>query len=315
MTPDPIRQPSVRLNALQRACRDGDPAAVERLLAAGAEIEATSINGLTPLLYAVRQHRVEIIRLLMARGANLHAVSAAGVGLLAYLVQKPPRLKRSEWETQCDEVLAILMGEMTHCADDAELALLQTFIDCGVSLQTMDSVGDTPLSYAAFCGNAPAVRLLLAAGAEAFQFTDQGMSPLAHAIQTESLEVIRLLLAQARKSGILTAIGSDPRYHRLIDRASPAVIDALDRAIGGIRQARAEREEAGWRELAGEEGPRTPGPIEVYWSPRLPERVLLSRGPLLKFCLNCRYTYNNFFDHGGMSRYGLVGGYCYHPVD
>jgi ankyrin repeat protein len=48
-----------------------DPNIVQALLAAGADVNAKTASGLTPLHYAARIGRVDIVRLLLARGASV----------------------------------------------------------------------------------------------------------------------------------------------------------------------------------------------------------------------------------------------------
>ena len=56
---------------LRRAASAGDVAAVERLLAAGAPVDAANAYGATALLMAADRGRLEVVRLLLARGADV----------------------------------------------------------------------------------------------------------------------------------------------------------------------------------------------------------------------------------------------------
>jgi hypothetical protein len=51
----------------------GEVRAIELLLNAGAEIDASGENGFTPLHYAVEQVKLEAVRVLLARGASVEA--------------------------------------------------------------------------------------------------------------------------------------------------------------------------------------------------------------------------------------------------
>jgi len=72
----PMDQPLIR------AAYFGDIPAVERLLAAGADIEETDERGRTPLMWAAYKGRTAVVRLLLSKGARIEAVSRAGVTAL-----------------------------------------------------------------------------------------------------------------------------------------------------------------------------------------------------------------------------------------
>ena len=55
------------------AAARGDTPALEALLRAGASVEATGPDGLTPLMHAALEGRLEAIRLLLRRGADVNA--------------------------------------------------------------------------------------------------------------------------------------------------------------------------------------------------------------------------------------------------
>lgn len=68
------------LTALHAAVTGGNPDVVERLLVAGAPVDAVDVRGMTPLMWAVATDRPQsrIVRLLLAKGAKPHVRSAAG---------------------------------------------------------------------------------------------------------------------------------------------------------------------------------------------------------------------------------------------
>src|SRR5258705_4759015 len=61
---------------LSMACLDGDLRIVERLLAAGADANERGPNGETPLMFAARNGRVDVVRRLVAAGADVNAREA-----------------------------------------------------------------------------------------------------------------------------------------------------------------------------------------------------------------------------------------------
>jgi ankyrin repeat protein len=63
--------------------KQGNFEAVKDMIEAGADVNKKSV-GLTPLMYAARQNRVEITKLLIANGADLKVKSKRGYTALKY---------------------------------------------------------------------------------------------------------------------------------------------------------------------------------------------------------------------------------------
>jgi len=63
--------------------KQGNFEAVKGMIEAGADVNKKSV-GMTPLMYAARQNRVEIVKLLIANGADLKAKSKRGYSALKY---------------------------------------------------------------------------------------------------------------------------------------------------------------------------------------------------------------------------------------
>lgn len=63
--------------------KQGNLEAVKDMIKAGADVNNKSV-GMTPLMYAARQNRVEIVKLLIANGAELKVKSKKGFTALKY---------------------------------------------------------------------------------------------------------------------------------------------------------------------------------------------------------------------------------------
>ena len=63
-----------KVNSFCVSIAKGDLETVQKLIARGADVNAKS-NGMTPVMYAAKFNRTEILKLLIAHGANLKAKS------------------------------------------------------------------------------------------------------------------------------------------------------------------------------------------------------------------------------------------------
>ncbi len=82
--PKPIKTESVyKVNAFCVSIAKGDFETVKVLLARGENVNKTS-NGMTPVMYAAKYNRTNILKLLISKGANLRAKNKKGYTALKY---------------------------------------------------------------------------------------------------------------------------------------------------------------------------------------------------------------------------------------
>ncbi|RPD91252.1 ankyrin repeat domain-containing protein [Aureibaculum marinum] len=74
---------STNVDAFCKLITTGDYKAVKSMIEAGVDIDKKSV-GMTPLMYAARYNRVDVVKLLIANGANLKAKSDKGYTALKY---------------------------------------------------------------------------------------------------------------------------------------------------------------------------------------------------------------------------------------
>jgi ankyrin repeat protein len=143
-----------RKTPLHLAAEHDHPEVAELLLDAGAELEAWTSWGATPLEWAGVLGSRRAGDVLLARGARLTLASAAGLGLTDEL----PRLAGQGAAVSAAFVLACRNGHT-----DAARFLL----DRGADVDARGFFGATGLHWAAHNGHADTVRFLLEAGADA----------------------------------------------------------------------------------------------------------------------------------------------------
>ena len=181
-----------------------DPAVFDLLLKAGADLNATNKAGATALMYAATFDTKA--RLLMAGGADVKAQSQLGNTALILAARKPGNsstvkllLERGADPNAKNKYGATpLMAAAT--AEDRDSVVL--LLDHGAEVNAKPNMdtdgfiwggGRTALMWAAFLGNEPMAKLLLARGAKLDEFTPVG-SALGQAAWGGKTGVARLLL-------------------------------------------------------------------------------------------------------------------------
>jgi len=183
------------------------------LLERGADVNAVTKRGRSALLLAAMSDKsAGIVRLLMAKGADPKVVDVVKVNALNAAVR----------------------------GDDLET--IKIIVDAGIAIEVPDFTGSTPLIGAAFNGNVPAVRLLLAKGANvnavsgdgSFQKVKAGTialgnwTPLLAAATFGSPEMIAVLLDAGANINARDVRGMTPLMLAVAtDRQNPDVVRAL----------------------------------------------------------------------------------------
>jgi len=163
--------------ALHWAAASGSRNAVQTLLSAGADVNASSQDGVTPLMNACVSNSIDCVRILLEAGANVNASDSTQSNAIAY------------------------------AAEHADPALLQIFISSGARIDGLDMWKCTPFHAAAAWDNVPAMEYLLEHGAELNQKDWEGDTPLTSAISWHAYDAISWLLEQGADHRIITHAG------------------------------------------------------------------------------------------------------------
>ena len=191
--------PATGETALLWAAARGDTATVQRLLQAGAALEAKAKYGWTPLLLAAANGHVSILRSLLDAGADIHAAEQQ-IGQPALI-----------WAAQMGHTGAIQVlldagapidardrfggTALTRAADGGRTASIEALIRAGANINAHEEDGDTPLLEAVWSGHIDAMRVLLNAGAEVNATDNNGRTPLMIASMYDRDVMVRELIA------------------------------------------------------------------------------------------------------------------------
>jgi ankyrin repeat protein/mono/diheme cytochrome c family protein len=178
-----------------------DPAKVRLLLLKGANVNAKTVDGRTPLhLAATLPTGTPIVEMLLEAGADLHARSIVGATPLVASVAASLETSRLLLAKGADPNARNGLGAtpLMNAALLAGAATVSLLLDAGADPTIRTKRGETALANAANRGDLMSVKLLLDKGADARNVDYRGYTPLMHAAYADdgTPELIQLLLSK-----------------------------------------------------------------------------------------------------------------------
>jgi ankyrin repeat protein len=189
--PDRGERPEVDggMSALLYAARDGRVEVAQALLAAGADLEQTEANEITPLLMATINGQVELAQLLLEHGAKVNVADFYGrTPLYAAVDYRDLDMNNNDNPNPVNNGVArekflplienLLAAGAEVDARTREYPPSRRWIHARNDITWVDMTGDTPFVRAAFSGDVEVMRLLLDHGADPAITTYEGTSAL-----------------------------------------------------------------------------------------------------------------------------------------
>ncbi len=159
------------------AIKAGDISGMQRLIAAGADVNVRDAEGLSGLMLAANAGELAMVKALLAAGADVNAATEAG------------------WTALSKSVYSM---ELKHGFADVTQAL----IAAGANLEAPIGYGVRPLMLAAGYGETAVVEALLNAGADVMAKNEGGYTALMMVKQKFYVDVINLLHEAEQMAGI-----------------------------------------------------------------------------------------------------------------
>jgi len=171
------------------AIRDGDHATVKALLDQGADIEARTEVGDTPLMQAALNSDTEMMQLLLQRGANVNARGLYDTTPLLRAIHDPNKVQLLLRSGARIDERAMVLAAMVP----GSRQVLEMLAEQGSNVNA--SVGGyTPLMAAAYGGDLDAVTWLVEHGADVKARSDAGCIALNGAAVSGNPAIVKLLL-------------------------------------------------------------------------------------------------------------------------
>jgi ankyrin repeat protein len=206
-----------------------DTSAIERLLAAGGDVNLRLPQGDPLIRAAMDAHALGSLSLLLKRGAKPTAQDHSGhsvswlaatrgdvMSLQALLEAGVPADAHAVGEQR--PLLAALRA--------AKPEIVGRLVDAGASVDASDDKGHTPLMLAATAGDVAAVRMLLAHDARVDAKDDLDRTALWYAASAGSRDVVTALLGAGARADAIDAHGLSP-LHAAAGQSNAAVLEPL----------------------------------------------------------------------------------------
>lgn len=224
---------------LHHAARGGHVEVAALLVRRGADVNAVSGSGVTPLHLACLSHIPEMVQFLLDNGAKssvaardplgatplLYAVAdqqgrsapvpiftRAGVVVVPTPVVRPHRIVKHLLAAGADPGVVTKTGltPLHIAADKGDLGTIRMLLEAGAQVGATTDAGETPLHVAAVNGDPDAVALLVAAGAPVGASTREGNTPLHLAAARGERRTITLLLESGAERSVANVAGDTP---------------------------------------------------------------------------------------------------------
>jgi ankyrin repeat protein len=225
--PDDMQEMGIQLIM---AADKGDSLRVSQLLAAGADVNATTYDSVTALMYAVQSGNEGMVRYLVSSGAAVNMVPDNGYSALItaitsrwfsiaeYLIRHGANIELSDHD-DVSPLMHAVMADSFYMADllmyyganvnhksqsgttalmlASELGSYQVavrLLEEGADVNDSDKKGRTPLHFATMTSHLELMDLLIQNGAAVDRKMVNGYSPLSIAVSTNNFEAARLLI-------------------------------------------------------------------------------------------------------------------------
>jgi ankyrin repeat protein len=195
------------------AAYQGDTIRARLLIHAGANVNATTFEGVTPLMYAAQNGFTGMVRLLKENGADVNlkpltgytalisAVRAGYIGTAEYLIRNGAEIDLPDHDMVTPLMHAIVV-------DSFYLPDMLLYYNASVGLK--DTQGVDALMLASWLGRYETVISLLEAGADINAVDEQNRTPLHYATSADHREIMELLILNGASLEIRAATGHTP---------------------------------------------------------------------------------------------------------
>ena len=191
---------------IEAAARDGKVAAIELLVANGADINKGNTIGSNALIGACIGAHQEALLCLLSKGADINHADQQGQSALHYLCRYAKQWGSAEITQTIDGVTTTIANPRFQ----EHTEILKILLEHQAAVNLLTAYGYTPLHLAAESNAASFIPLLVSYGAIVNAQNSKGFAPLHAASDAGHLEACQALLAQGADVNIVDADGFTP---------------------------------------------------------------------------------------------------------
>jgi len=188
-------------SALHTAAVNGNLEEVQRLVEAGIALDYGDPFGRTALWSAAKSGHKLIVRYLLQNGSCVNIPDCEGVRPTDIAVGQCQWGAVNEFLKYDPEIIPkvtkYLTNQLYEASESGDLEVVQIIIQRGISVNTNNSNGKTPLHLAAKSGHKEVTSLLLKCGANVNKADNDGKTPLILAAENGRVEIVRSLMRAA----------------------------------------------------------------------------------------------------------------------
>ncbi|XP_042911828.1 uncharacterized protein [Parasteatoda tepidariorum] len=200
-----------------------DEKVTKLLIKRGADIEAKSVHGETPLHYAVNRDKYEVVEILIKNGANMNAGSSRGYTPLHTAVMNEKYEVVELLIKEGADVEANNSYDVTPLFVAGSKKNAKLLIAKNADINAKSSKSLTPLHYAVIFNKDEVVKLLIKEGADVEARDFRGATPLSVA---GSRKIAKLLIAKGADINAKNNVGYTP-LHAAVIKGKYEVVELL----------------------------------------------------------------------------------------
>ena len=214
---------------LLSAASSGDTTKLLAFLELGTDVNTTTYDGVTPLMFAAQNGYLRMVEILIDSGANINLkpynqIDALLSACIAGFVEVADTLilNGANVNTRNYDGVTPLM----YAAAYNYPVLADVLIFYGADINKNDNSGNTALHYSSFYGNSEISMLLTEKGADIDFQDENGFSPMMVAAQNGHLDMVRFLYEKGADIHAVNVYNSDALSLAILNN-NPGVVDFL----------------------------------------------------------------------------------------